>query len=50
MKQLPPADFIAAVKFDDNGLVAAVAQDARDGLVLMVAEIPLTVKTAPVRT
>jgi phosphoribosyl-AMP cyclohydrolase len=34
---LSPTDFIAAVKFDDRGLVAAVAQDATDGRVLMVA-------------
>ncbi len=29
--------FLAAVKFDDNGLVPAVAQDAASGAVLMVA-------------
>ena len=34
---LASADFIAAVKFDDDGLVATVAQDATDGRVLMVA-------------
>jgi phosphoribosyl-AMP cyclohydrolase len=34
---LSPADLIARVKFDERGLVVAVAQDARDGRVLMVA-------------
>ncbi len=34
---LSPADFIAHVKFDEHGLVTAVAQDAKDGRVLMVA-------------
>lgn len=34
---LTPADFIARVAFDANGLVPAVAQDAKDGRVLMVA-------------
>jgi phosphoribosyl-AMP cyclohydrolase len=29
--------FLAAVKFDERGLVVAVAQDAKDGRVLMVA-------------
>jgi phosphoribosyl-AMP cyclohydrolase len=37
MTQLSPTDFIARVKFDAAGLVAAVAQDAKDGRVLMVA-------------
>ena len=37
MNQLSPTAFIAAVKFDAQGLVTAVAQDARDGRVLMVA-------------
>jgi phosphoribosyl-AMP cyclohydrolase len=37
MTQLALPDFIARIKFDDAGLVAAVAQDARDGRVLMVA-------------
>jgi phosphoribosyl-AMP cyclohydrolase len=37
MSRLQTSDFIAAVKFDRDGLVAAVAQDARDGRVLMVA-------------
>lgn len=37
MSALSPTDFIAGVKFDDCGLVAAVAQDAKDGRVLMVA-------------
>jgi phosphoribosyl-AMP cyclohydrolase len=37
MTSLNPTDFIAAVKFDRDGLVAAVAQDARDNRVLMVA-------------
>ena len=36
-EQLSPEEFIAAVKFDAAGLVAAVAQDAGDGRVLMVA-------------
>ena len=35
--ELSPADFIARVKFDERGLVVAVAQDAKDGRVLMVA-------------
>lgn len=37
MTHIAAAEFIAAVKFDDRGLVTAVAQDARDGRVLMVA-------------
>ena len=37
MTQLAPDDFIARVTFDDRGLVTAVAQDARDGRILMVA-------------
>lgn len=37
MSALSPTDFIAGVKFDDRGLVTAVAQDAKDGRVLMVA-------------
>lgn len=37
MTLLPPDAFIAGVKFDAQGLVAAVAQDARDNRVLMVA-------------
>jgi phosphoribosyl-AMP cyclohydrolase len=37
MSALSPTDFIAGVKFDDRGLVTAVAQDANDGRVLMVA-------------
>jgi len=35
--ELSPNDFIAAVKFDADGLVTTVAQDAKDGRVLMVA-------------
>jgi len=37
MSALDPADFVARVAFDANGLVPAVAQDAKDGRVLMVA-------------
>ena len=37
MTQLAPDDFIARVTFDDRGLVTAVAQNAKDGRVLMVA-------------
>jgi phosphoribosyl-AMP cyclohydrolase len=37
MTQLAPDQFIANVKFDTQGLVTAVAQDAKDGRVLMVA-------------
>lgn len=37
MTQLSPSEFTATVKFDRDGLVAAVAQDAKDGRVLMVA-------------
>ena len=37
MTQLAPDQFIAIVKFDAQGLVTAVAQDAEDGRVLMVA-------------
>ncbi len=37
MSKLSPAEFVAAVKFDRDGLVVAVAQDAKDGRVLMVA-------------
>ena len=39
MTTLTPTDFIATVKFDDRGLVVAVAQDATDGRVLMVARM-----------
>ena len=35
--QLSHEDFIAAVKFDANGLVASVAQELSTGAVLMVA-------------
>ncbi len=35
MTTLPP--WLAAVKFDENGLVPAIAQDATQGTVLMVA-------------
>ena len=34
---LTPDAFVANVKFDADGLVAAVAQDAKSGAVLMVA-------------
>ena len=37
MSQLSPSAFISTVTFDRDGLVAAVAQDAKDGRVLMVA-------------
>ena len=37
MTQLAPDQFIAIVKFDAQGLVTDVAQDAKDGRVLMVA-------------
>ncbi len=37
MSELTTSDFIARVTFDDRGLVTAVAQDAKDGRVLMVA-------------
>ncbi|NOT41080.1 MAG: phosphoribosyl-AMP cyclohydrolase [Alphaproteobacteria bacterium] len=37
MSTISPNDFVAAVKFDRDGLVATVAQDARDSRVLMVA-------------
>jgi phosphoribosyl-AMP cyclohydrolase len=37
MTQLAPDQFIANVKFDAQGLVTAVAQDTKDGRVLMVA-------------
>ena len=36
-EQLSIDDFIGTVRFDTQGLVTAVAQDARDGRVLMVA-------------
>jgi phosphoribosyl-AMP cyclohydrolase len=36
-EQLSPDEFIKVVHFDENGLVTAVAQDAKDGRVLMVA-------------
>ena len=36
-ERLTPDDFVKAVRFDAQGLVAAVAQDAKDGRVLMVA-------------
>lgn len=37
MTQQSTSEFVATVKFDANGLVVAVAQDASDGRVLMVA-------------
>ena len=37
MTQLAPDQFIANVKFDAQGLVTTVAQDAKDARVLMVA-------------
>lgn len=37
MSKLSANEFVAAVKFDRDGLVAAVAQDAKDSRVLMVA-------------
>ncbi len=37
MTQQSTSEFVATVKFDANGLVVAVAQDANDGRVLMVA-------------
>ena len=37
MSQVPPDEFVRAVKFDAQGLVVAVAQDAADNRVLMVA-------------
>jgi phosphoribosyl-AMP cyclohydrolase len=36
-RQISPKDFAQAVTFDDRGLVAAIAQDASDGRVLMMA-------------
>jgi phosphoribosyl-AMP cyclohydrolase len=36
-KNLSQGDFVAEVKFDANGLVACVAQDATTNVVLMVA-------------
>lgn len=36
-ERLSPDEFLQAVRFDAQGLVAAVAQDAKDGRVLMVA-------------
>ena len=36
-ERLTSNDFLAAVRFDAQGLVTAVAQDANDGRVLMVA-------------
>ena len=37
MTQLSTEEFLNTVKFDERGLVVAVAQDAKDGRVLMVA-------------
>jgi phosphoribosyl-AMP cyclohydrolase/phosphoribosyl-ATP pyrophosphohydrolase/phosphoribosyl-AMP cyclohydrolase len=34
---IPTAEQLADVKFDGNGLVAAIAQDVHDGTVLMLA-------------
>lgn len=34
---LTTPDWLGAVQFDDNGLVPAIAQDATDGRILMVA-------------
>ena len=36
-ERLSPDEFLEAVRFDAQGLVTAVAQDAKDGRVLMVA-------------
>ena len=36
-EQLSSDEFVKAVRFDAQGLVVAVAQDAKDGRVLMVA-------------
>jgi phosphoribosyl-AMP cyclohydrolase len=36
-ERLSPDEFLKAVRFDAQGLVTAVAQDATDGRVLMVA-------------
>ncbi len=36
-ERLPAEAFVAAVKWDRDGLVAAIAQDAGDGRVLMMA-------------
>ena len=36
-ERLSPDEFLTAVRFDSQGLVTTVAQDAKDGRVLMVA-------------
>ncbi len=36
-EQLSTEDFLATVRFDDGGLVPAIAQDAASGAVLMMA-------------
>lgn len=35
--QTPDSDWISEVRFDDQGLVAAIAQDAQSGKILMMA-------------
>jgi phosphoribosyl-AMP cyclohydrolase len=42
--------FLAAVKFDERGLVAAVAQDAKDSRVLMVAWMDREALTRTLKT
>ena len=37
VEQISASDLIAAVAFDDAGLVPAIAQDAKTGEVLMLA-------------
>lgn len=49
----PEQDWLAKLKFDANGLIPAIAQDYRDGAVLMMAwmnkeAIELTLKTGEV--
>lgn len=48
MSTLPP--WLSAVKFDDNGLVPAIAQDAGRGTVLMVAWMNAEALNETVRT
>lgn len=48
MTTLPP--WLATIKFDDNGLVPAIAQDATQGTVLMVAWMNAEALSETVRT
>ncbi|NLC36718.1 MAG: phosphoribosyl-AMP cyclohydrolase [Alcaligenaceae bacterium] len=48
MNTLP--DWLAQVRFDENGLIPAIAQDAADGAILMVAWMNAEALSETVRT